>query len=141
MAPWPLFQDCLRGGAPVPSSESWGRGMGPCAFRLLSLLSAGLGLSLGSLPWAPPTHPGLGKEQHLVNTNILHTALKRNTDSTSQRVHASCPNLGGAGAIISQPLSFRRLFCSAPKPRGEPGPGASCVLKGWAGIAHGCSQE
>lgn len=53
----------LRSCSPVPLGQGWGTvGKGPCAFRLLSLHSAGAGLSLGSpLGLLPPTQ-GLGQK-------------------------------------------------------------------------------
>lgn len=76
----------------------WGlREMSPCTLRLLSLLSPGAGLSLGSpLGLLPPTQ--LGKEEHVVNTSILHTASKQNTDMNTTEHACIRPNLWGAGS-------------------------------------------
>lgn len=64
------------------------------------------------------------------------TALSK----TQTEHHSLCMHCvlvcGDSGATISWPLSFRRLLCSVlawrrAGTRGQ-GPGASCLLKGWA---------
>lgn len=124
-----------------PIGQGWGRGIGPCAFRLLSLLSVGAGFSLGSPPHpgllTPHPHPqGLEKKSTWVTQHLTH-GVKRNIERHSACMHCVLV-CGDGGAILSQPLSFRRWLCSALQPRGELGPGASCLLKGWAGPARSC---
>lgn len=73
------------------------REMSPCALRLPSLLSSGAGLSLGSpLGLLPPTQ--LGKEEHVVNTSILHTPSMQNTDTNTTEHACIRPNLWGVGS-------------------------------------------
>ncbi|KAK2092260.1 hypothetical protein P7K49_028788, partial [Saguinus oedipus] len=104
-------------GSRLGHGGAWGlREMSPCARRLLSLLSPGAGLTLGSpLGLLPPTQ--LGKEEHVVNTSILHTASKQNTDANITEHAWFVLICGEKGAIVSQPLSFEGSADCALKPK------------------------
>lgn len=103
--------------------------MGPCAFRLLSLLSAGAGLSLGSARGLLPPTQGLEKKSiWLTQAKHLTQSIKQNTDGTSQCMHALCPNLWGQWShqLPASQLQKALLLCSEAQRRA----GASGQL-GW----------
>lgn len=76
----------------------------------------------------PPTQ-SLGKKSIWLTRASYTQREAKQTEHHSICMH--CVLIcGEGGAAISQPLSFRRLFCSALKLGGELGPVAGCWLKG-----------